>query len=217
MASPSLLALTLMLVAVLSRCGTYITISHRLGNTIAVAFIDTSMKIRMLALIGNALLILDSDELVAWHLTEEGVVGGVLIDGRTGRGDSIWTESACDLTFLVEDQTVVIKQKDDVHLYHIGTGEVSEPAKAPLHPHGRQYSFGDMLFGHHYPHHYELLDKQGIPPKGDQPISSTILQYRWIKDPEGKHRLWTPVEWRAHLHIRGWFYHQVDGPVTVTF
>ena len=54
---------------------------------------------------------------------------GIFADRRTGRGDNIWTVSARDLTFLVEDQTVVIKQKEDnVHLY----GEVSEPAKAPL-------------------------------------------------------------------------------------
>ena len=81
-------------VTVLSHCGTYIIISHRLDITIAVAFIDTGMKIRRLALISNALLILNSDELVAWRLTEEGVVGGALVDERTGRGDSIWTASA---------------------------------------------------------------------------------------------------------------------------
>ena len=98
---------------------------------------------------------------------------GIFADRRTGRGDNIWTVSARDLTrtFLVEDQTVVVKQKEDnVHLY----GEVPEPVKAPLHPHSRQYSFRDILFGHRYPYHYES-DKQGIPPKGDWPISSTIL------------------------------------------
>ena len=97
---------------------------------------------------------------------------GIFADRRTGRGDNIWTVSARDLTFLVEDQTMVIKQKEDnIHLY----GEVPEPAKAPLHPHSCQYSFRDILFGHRYPHHYES-DKQGIPPKGDWPISSTLLQ-----------------------------------------
>ena len=96
-------------------------------------------------------------------------MGGIFADRRTGRGDNIWTVSARDLTFLVEDQTVVIKQKEDnIRLY----GEVSESAKAPLH--SRQYSFRDILFGHRYPHHYES-EKQGIPPKVDWPISSTIL------------------------------------------
>ena len=64
---------------------------------------------------------------------------------RTGCGDNIWTVSARDLTFLVKDQTVVVEQKEDnVRLY----AKVSEPAKAPLHPHSRQYSFRDILFGH---------------------------------------------------------------------
>ena len=85
--------------------------------------------------------------------------------------------------FLVEDQTVVIEQKEDnVRLY----GEVPEPSKAPLHPHSRHYTFRDILFGHRYPHHYES-DKQGIPPKGDWPIPPTILQEGRIDDPEWKH------------------------------
>ena len=93
-------------VAVLSRCDTYIATSHQLNSPIAITrllsqtlsrSIDTGMEIRMLALTGNVLLVLDSDGLVAWRLTEEGAVDGFLADRRAGRGDSIWAVSACDL------------------------------------------------------------------------------------------------------------------------
>ena len=93
-------------VAVLSRCDTYIATSHQLNSPIATTrllsqtlsrSIDTGMEIRMLALTGNVLLVLDSDGLVAWRLTEEGAVNDFLADRRAGRGDSIWAVSACDL------------------------------------------------------------------------------------------------------------------------
>ena len=79
-------------------------LAHQLNGPIAIThlsqtisrFIDTGMEIRMLALTGNVLLVLDSDGLVAWRLTEEGAVDGVLADRRAGRGDSIWAVSARD-------------------------------------------------------------------------------------------------------------------------
>ena len=91
---------------------------------------------------------------------------------RTGCGDNIWTVSARDLTFLVKDQTVVVEQKED-NVQPSLQGGVRTCQSTPIH--SRQYSFRDILFGHRYPHHYES-DKQGILPKGDWPISSTLLQ-----------------------------------------
>jgi hypothetical protein len=53
--------------------------------------IDTDMKITHVSVIGNVLLAVGSGKVVAWLLTEAGLVCGVLGDRRAGHGDSIWT------------------------------------------------------------------------------------------------------------------------------
>ena len=139
----------------------------------------------LLALTGNVLLTLGSEGIAAWRLTEEGAVDGVFANRRAGRGDSIWTVPCPYPKFTVEDQTVTIKRAGTViHAYHTGTGEVLEPVRTPPHNY-RDYSFECMLYGLHYLH-YRRLD----------PVSRTTIKRGWVKDPEGRHRMWIPVEWR---------------------
>ena len=196
-------------------------------------FIDTGMKIITLALTGNILLVLGQKhpspgpaELVAWRLTEEGVVNSTVADGRAGRGDSIWTVSVTDdssLRFSVEDQIVLIDQNNNlIHVYHTGTGEVLEPTQTPPHLHG-QYHLREMADGQHYPHYRELKARDTCS-EDDWPITFTLSQEGWIKDPKGKHRLWTPVEWRTNSSSLGWFpdiaalrFNHPDGTVIITF
>ena len=84
----------------LSRCGSYIATCDRADSTVTITnlisqtpshFIDTGMMIETLALTGNVLLVLGSGTIVAWRLTEEGIVDGVLADRRASHRDSIWT------------------------------------------------------------------------------------------------------------------------------
>ena len=208
---------------VLSCCGTYIATWHRAGSTITITnlhsqtppqFIDAGTNINALALTGNILLVLGREhELVAWRLTEEGVVDSIFADRRAGRSDSIWTVSAIDyprlsstdpFRFSVEDQIVIIVPNSNIiHVYHMGTGEVLETIRtSPWHPYG-QYNLWEMADGRHYLN-YQEFKAHDTRSEDDWPISFTS-QEGWIKDPEGKHRLWTPVEWRIYLSDSGWF------------
>ena len=187
----------------ISRCGSYVAAGHR-GGTIGhrgdsivtitnlvsqtpLHSIDTGMSIDGLALTGNVLLVLDFTTIAAWRLTEEGTVDGVFVDRRAYRHNSIWTVSLSGTPgFSVGDQTVAIKQDGKVvHVYRTETGEVLEPTKTLLHH--RDYSSWDMIRGLHHPRYHDI----DLVP---------VMQRGWMKDPEGKHQLWIPVEWRNSLN-----------------
>ena len=152
------------LLATLSQCGTYLVTGHRGDSTVAITnlpsqtpsqFIDTGVEsIEVLALTGNVLLVRGEREIVAWRLTEEGVVDGPPGGGRAGPGDSIWTLTRSPgysiwalklfpdygiwtLTLSPGDPTVVIREKimspSTIHAYHAGTGEVLKSTPPPRH------------------------------------------------------------------------------------
>ena len=197
--------------AVLSHCGTYIATWHQMGSTIAITdlhsqtphFIDTGMEIYGLTFTGNILLVLEESDdrtLAAWRLTEGGVVDGIFADGGAGRGDSIWTVTImASSMFSFEGQIVIIEEKGNVvHAYHMGTGEVLDPTRASPHSYDLQCSFWDVMDGRHYPRYRDLTTEHGMPSKDDWPVSETTLEEGWVKDSEGKHRLWILPEWRTH-------------------
>ena len=205
--------------AVISYCGTYIAAGHEENSTITITnllsptpsqYIDTGMNIYMVALAGSVLLVwgyheLDH-ELVAWRLTEKGVVCGVSAERRAGRGDSIWTVPTCGPELSIGDQTVITEGEETViHVYDTGTGEVLDPAQASPHPRGRQYYFKQMEHCRHYPN-YRNLDEQPIPSEGEWPVTHAAVEEGWVKDLEGKHRLWIPVEWRVDLRDASWLH-----------
>ena len=199
--------------AVLSYCGTYIATGRVGGNIVTITnlhsrtppqLLDTNMTIGTVALTGNVLLVCGSGELVAWRLTEKGMVNGVSADRMACRGDSIWIVSNPGPWFSVGDQTVVIEGMEvDVRVYHTGTGEVLEPAQASPNARSRKYSFEEMQLCQHYPN-YHNLDKQDIPSEDECPITRAALEEGWVNDLEGKHRLWIPLEWRVDLRNPAW-------------
>ena len=191
----------------ISHCGTYIATGYAENGTVTITnllsptpsqFIDTDMYIWTFALTGNVLLVWDCWELVAWRLTEKGTVDGISTDGRADRGDSIWTVSSTSLLFSVEDQTVVIEdnKRNLIKVYHTETGEVLEPAQASVHPRSHQYHLVEMQRCQHYSR-YRNLHKQ--PSEDEWPVTWVSLEEGWVKDLEGKHRMWVPVEWRVSL------------------
>jgi hypothetical protein len=83
----------------------YIATTHRGESVITITnlhsqnpspsqFIDTDLEISELILTGNVLLVKGSGTVVAWLLTEEGVVNGILDNRRAGRNDSLWDMSS---------------------------------------------------------------------------------------------------------------------------
>ena len=195
--------------AVLSHCGTYMVTGYEENSTITVTsplsqttlqLINTGIKVEGLALTGNVLLVQGSGVIVAWLLTEEGIVDSVLVDKMADYSSSIWTVSSCDFPgCFAREQVMTMDWEERVHAYHMGTGVVLEPLQVPPHYH---YAAGDVKYGRHYPHYHDL-DK--CSSEGGWPISHTTLRGGWIKDTEGKHQLWVPVEWRMPMYgSTGW-------------
>jgi len=197
--------------AVISHRGTYMVTARRGNGTITITdllsknppqMVDTDMNIQTLAITGNILVVSDSRTIVAWRLTEEGTVDGFPAGRRVSYGNNIWAVPMTgDPTFAIEGQSVTIEMGKVNHVYHTGTGEVLEPGLAPFYYRG--HTFVNMYHGLHYPH-YRSATKQTILPEDNWPVPLVASSVAWVKDPEGRHRLWLPVEWRAH--DAGWLY-----------
>jgi len=203
-----------------SHSGTHIATAHKLGSTITIIsllsqtpsqIIDTDQKIEGLVITGNVLLVAGSGKLVAWLLTEEGLVDGAFSNRRANHSDSIWAISLPHWhpelwVFSVQGQTGVIKPGgNDLHIYHTTTGEVLQPGWFPQHSNSHWYHLGGLSWGQHYLSHHNL-SQYNTPPEVSWEVSQTTLQEGWIRGPEGKHRLWIPVEWRMSWEHVDWLH-----------
>jgi len=190
----------------LSHCGTYMAAGRTGNSTVAITnppsqtpfqFVDTYMGIQGLALTGNILVVHSYNMIVAWRLTEEGVVDCARTNGRADRNDSIWAiplSNRGELMFSIEDQAVVIRKGVNfVHAYHAETGAVLDRAQVLPNPSDCEYHYIQIQFGEHYPH-YIAGDRD------DWEIPWATPEEGWMKDPQGKHSLWIPVEWREHVN-----------------
>ena len=195
--------------AIFSRSGTYIATTYLRESIVETynsfsptpsQFIDTDIEVFGLGLTNNVLLVVGSEVVVAWLLTEEGVVNGVFGSRRAGRSDSIWTVSTpqrCsdDPKFLIEGEIGVIKSDGNIlHVYNTRTGEAQEPTQALLHSSGPWYSLMDIMKARHHLYDGSVHD---APPGDDWKPSQDNLKEGWMKDREGRHLMWLPVEWRA--------------------
>ena len=229
--------------------GNYIITTHRGTSTITITnlcsqnpspsqFIDTNLDISEIVLTGNVLLVKGSDTVMAWLLTEEGAVDGVLDDRRVDQNDSIWSMSSQNtvlqaqssqdqnpsfwarllqrdhcrkqdddryLEFSVGDGIAALRHRNGFtfHVYHMETGEILKLDKVSLHPTQTWYRFHNPhqddcdLYHHNLHKHHEQLEC-------DWPVSQSTLQEGWIKDPEGKHRLWLHPHWRVTGNSMDW-------------
>ncbi|KAF9641901.1 hypothetical protein BDM02DRAFT_3194313 [Thelephora ganbajun] len=213
-----------------SPCSTYIATTGRGESVITITnlhsqapspcqLIITNFEIAEIVLTGNVLLAKGSDIVMAWLLTEDGMVDGVFGNREADHNDSLWSISSQDtnptfwarllsqergsnnvdehVEFSNSDGIVVIRwrNKPGVHVYHAETGEILKPDKASLHLRHTWYRFynpcqDDCNLYHHDLHKlYKHLEC-------DWQISQSTLQEGWVKDPEGKHQLWLYPHWR---------------------
>ena len=223
-------------VAVHSQCydafsphGTFIATAYSGGSTITITnlnsqnpfpsqFIDTELVISAMILTGNILLVTDSKRFVAWLLTEEGIVDGIFGNTRADNNDSLWDispkapitrwqNSDRQLEFSVKDETAVILMHGfNVHAYHTGTGEVFKQNEAPQHLGSTNYCFHAQQGRNDCNCYHHDMCKQQRPPKCEWPISESILQDGWVKDPEGRHQLWLHPHWRTTGNDVDWLY-----------
>ena len=194
----------------ISHDGTYIATAIKGHRTITIfnpllptpsQFIDAGAEIESLVITGNILLAMCPETIVAWRLTEEGMGSGVLGRSRADQTDGVWSLPRSHggyhrPMFAVEGQIGAIEYDFlDPFVYHTGTGEVLHHVQAP--PGHHWYDFEDAhTFWHHLK--YYNLSYPPVFSKADWPISGTTLREGWIKDPEGKHRLWLPFKWRTY-------------------
>ena len=185
----------------LTRSGTHVATAHELGNTVTITdllartppqFIDTNVEITNLYLTGNVLLVEGEEEVVAWLLTEEGLVDGVIGDRRVGRSDSIWAISGTfpGVPKLGGQVGVIGFNAGALHVYHTETGQILDPTRAPRDYSVRQY--------------YNNIPERDTPPGDAWQTSRDTLREGWVKDPEGRHRMWVPVEWRKDWDPTEW-------------
>ena len=225
----------------ISRSGQYIAIAYQSKSAVTIInfhsqapcqFIDTGVEIEGLVITGNVLLVAFSEKVVGWLLTEEGRVDGVANNRRAGCSDSIWTVTSPFkrpklLTFNVLGQVGMIgADRTFPFIYHIGTGGVPDRVYQPQEfslPWVSFYKQSDFKEYHHLRHH--------DTPRSDARSEDRWLTSRtttgkagWVVDPEGRHRFWVPVEWRApwdpkncHHDISTLFTRIGDQPVIIKF
>ena len=201
------------------KLGTIMITNLRPQNPPPSQFIDTGLKIVALILTGNVLLVKDWNTIVAWLLTEEGAVHGVSVNERASRSDSLWDislrgknstplvllgqredneyyDAIPDPVFSVEDETAVIRRDlwgASDHTYRIGTGEIIKPVEME-HVERIWYRFRDKPECDFY--NRDLWGCDGTSDECEWHVLQTALQEGWVKDPEGKHRLWLHARWR---------------------
>jgi len=185
-------------------------------------FIDTDLEISAMVLTGNVLLVKGPDTVVAWLLTDEGVVDGIFGNTRADRNDSLWEISLRarwvrllgrggdgddrHLEFSVEDGIAAIKLNGYVvRTYHTGTGETLKAVETPLRLRPTWYSFHNRQRDDCELYHRDLCKNRGLLDC-DWPISQTTLREGWVKDPEGKHRLWLHARWRSAGNDVDWLH-----------
>jgi len=178
---------------------TIITITNLTSQTIS-QHIDTNMEIDSLAITGNILLVFDRETITAWHLMLENARDSDPASRKPSRNGSIWTVSR-GMHFSIQDQTAVIVMRggSGVHAYYTGTGEVIEATHPPIHCDHFYYSF-ELYACKHYPHFSSMCHPDAS--KGGWWISHK----EWVRDPEGKHRLWIPIEERRYAGTSGWLH-----------
>jgi len=225
----------------------YIATAHYGGSTITITnlhsqnpspcqLIDTDFEISTIALTGKVLLVKGSDTVMAWLVTEEGVVDGVFGNRRADHNDSLWDISSWGTsrpnTPQDKNPSLWARLLQREHSNHnTSNGElafsVGDEIAAIKHHHGhiiRIYhtGTGEILksvevplrtwYRFHHPHQDECYlyhhnsHKHHGPPKCDWPISQTSLQEGWVKDPEGKHQLWLHPRWRTSWNNVDWLH-----------
>ena len=214
--------------------GAYIATTHYQENIIRITnlhsknpstsqLINAGFEILAIVLTGNVLLVKGSNTLVAWLLTEEGVVDGIHDNRRANHNNCLWEISVQAhasfwtrllqregsdndthnvLGFSVEGEIAAIScDERTIHVYHTKTGEILPMDKKPL---STGYCFHHPLRDECNNYH-RTLHKHHQPLECDWPVSQTALQGGWVKDLKGKHRLWLHPHWRSSQNDVDWF------------
>jgi WD40 repeat protein len=184
--------------------GNRIAAARRWENTITLLdvhsqnppqFVDTDVEITDLSVVGNVLLAFGSGKVVAWLLTEAGLVCGVLGDRRAGHSDSIWTIPYQPSASIIGQEAEIFPLQVTYPVFHTESGELLEDTYQPysvLRAHEDESSRVSSL------QVSNLIHLSAF--RSEVPLRSRC-QRGWAGSPGGRYILWVPVEWR-----RAWKY-----------
>ena len=200
----------------------YIATAYKGGSTVTITnlllkmplqFIDLDIKITEVGFTGNVLLVMgsgidDSRVIIAWLLTEGGLVNNIQNNRRADRNSSIWTipvlpqygPDTIKFSLIPSAPIAVISSRRLIlFAYNIGTGE-SIPDKIGY-PSRDNLSLSSLR-------ELEPLDighSQWSLQPHNYPTPQFTLEEGWIIDVKGRYQLWLPVQWRVMADRRGLF------------
>jgi WD40 repeat protein len=158
-------------------------------------FVDTDVEITKLSVMGNVLLAFGSGKVVAWLLTEVGLVCGALGDRRADHSDSIWTVACQDPTLptVIKGWVAGIFSTPDAFIvFHAETGELLQDTPQPY---NKLVALHNELICEGHPHNSNL-SRPGASRRGSKVSLLYKCERGWVGGPEGRYMLWVPVEWR---------------------
>ena len=222
--------------AAISRSCTYIAATRHSEWTVKITglhsqapsqFIDTGVEVCELVIIDNVLIVVSGGKVVAWLLTDEGTVNGMVDKGRAGQGDSIltlsceWGRSCLLWKLRVEGHFGVISDGFRQFIYHTETGHLLDKvdqlqrSSCPWIYFWRYFSDpgSTQCLRYHSLARHDTPPKTDwlFPPNNDPSHQSNVTlgvprQVGWVMDPEGRHRLWVPFEWRESWKRENWYH-----------
>jgi WD40 repeat protein len=201
--------------AVLVKSGNRIAAARQRESTITLLdihsqnppqFVDTGVEITDLSVIGKVLLATGSGKVVAWLLTEAGLVCGVLGDRRVGHSDSIWNVPCLDPMPKTSIGWVVgiHSFRNAYTVFHPESGELLEDTPQPY---SKLRALDDELSRERHLHSSNLSQHSASHRGSEVPFRIT-LERGWVDVPGGRYMLWAPVEWRDACD-RGTWHHDL--------
>jgi WD40 repeat protein len=189
-----------------------IAAAHEWENTITLLdvhsqnspqFVDTGVEIVCLSVIGNILLAFGSGKVVAWLLTEAGLVRGVLGDRRADHSDSIWTvpcQHSIPSTLIVGWVAGIRSLQGTYTVFHIESGELLDDTPQSF---SKMEALHDELSRERHLHSSNLSRPSASRLGSKVPLRSRC-QRGWVGGPGGRHMMWVPVEWRDAWRFGTW-------------
>jgi WD40 repeat protein len=202
--------------AVLVNSGNRIAVARQQESTITLLdihsqnppqLIDTGVEITKLTVVGNVLLAMGSNRVVAWLLTEAGLVCGVLGDRRAGHSDSIWTvpcQESEPETLIAGRVAGIDSFQDTFTVFDTESGELLEDTPQPR---SKLVALNDGLSCERPLYSSNFSRPTFFSRRNEVPFLSTY-QRGWVGGLGGRYMLWLPVKWR-HVWDDGTWHHDL--------
>ena len=183
---------------IVQRSGNFITILNPHSRPSRVPVVDAGAEIEGFVLTGNVLLAALGGVTTAWLVPPAGFVDDPFGRRLVDRGDALWTVRGFIPLFGVAGKIGSIEGDSGSRIfYHTETGDALNLDYSTTEFH-RKYLTG-YLNGNHYSHFHNLPQTNALPGGGWQ-----TSREGWVKDSEGRCRLWLLVNWRGDWRAEDW-------------